>query len=36
MSDANTLLTPLLQSLGVDASRLHGGSLSVQSPIDGG
>ena len=35
MPDANTLLLPLMQSLGVDASRLNGGSLTVRSPIDG-
>jgi aldehyde dehydrogenase (NAD+) len=35
MTDANTLLPALLQSLGVDASRLNGGTLTVRSPIDG-
>ena len=34
MPEANTLVHPLLQSLGVDASRL-GGSLAVRTPIDG-
>jgi aldehyde dehydrogenase (NAD+) len=35
MSDATTLLPALLQSLGVDASHLNGGTLTVRSPIDG-
>ena len=35
MSDATTLLPALLQSLGVDASHLNGGTLAVHSPIDG-
>ena len=34
MPDANTLLLPLMQSLGVTAS-LSGGTLGVRSPIDG-
>jgi aldehyde dehydrogenase (NAD+) len=35
MTDATTLLPALLQSLGVDASHLNGGTLAVHSPIDG-
>jgi aldehyde dehydrogenase (NAD+) len=35
MPAANTLLPALLQSLGVDASRLNAGTLTVRSPIDG-
>ena len=35
MPEANTLLPALLQTLGVDASHLSGGSLTVRSPIDG-
>jgi aldehyde dehydrogenase (NAD+) len=35
MTDANTLLPALLQSLGVAASGLNGGTLAVHSPIDG-
>ncbi len=35
MPEANTLLPALLQTLGVDASQLSGGSLTVRSPVDG-
>ncbi len=35
MSETTTLLPALLQSLGVDASRLGGGGLAVHTPIDG-
>lgn len=35
MPEANTLLPALLETLGVDATHLNSGSLTVRSPIDG-
>jgi aldehyde dehydrogenase (NAD+) len=35
MPDATSLITPLLQSLGLNPASLTGGSLSVRTPIDG-